>query len=73
MRTQRIITKISKDNYMKVKNTSLVRDAEATLTAAMRDAAAHETEDAKTGKLKLHPYLRNRLTKAEKIAARRNK
>jgi hypothetical protein len=49
------------------------RIAEAKLTAVMRDAAAHETEDAKTGKLKLHPYLRNRLTKAEKIAARRNK
>jgi len=46
--------------------------AESKLTAVLRDASAHETEDAETGKLKLHPYLRNRLRKAEKIAARRS-
>lgn len=47
--------------------------AEVKLTIALRDAAQHETVDAETGKLKLHPYLRNRLRKAEKIAARRDK
>lgn len=45
--------------------------AEAALLATMRDAAPHEKKV--NGKPTLHPYLRNRVAKAEKIAVRRAK
>jgi len=51
--------------------THAARVAEAALLTTMRDAVPHQKKV--DGKLTLHPYLRNRVAKAEKVAARRAK
>jgi len=61
----------TKTEQKQVALTHAARVAEAALLTAMRDAVLHQKKV--DGKLTLHPYLRNRVAKAEKVAARRAK